>query len=51
MVKRVFPKYSPYYHLVDSKIERKVVAPIDATEAIDQDVAASSLKKIEAATS
>lgn len=41
MAKRVFPKYSPYYYLVDNKAVRKEVAPIVATEAVNQDEAAS----------
>lgn len=47
MVKRAFPKYSPYYYLVDSKVVRKVVAPIKATECINQDEAASIFYKDE----
>ena len=47
MVKRVFPIYSPYYYLVDNKAVRKEVAPIDATEAINQDEADSIFFKDE----
>ena len=47
MLKRVFPKYSPFYYLVDSKVVRKKVAPIAATECINQDEAASIFYKDE----
>lgn len=47
MVKRVFPKYSPYYHLIDSKKVRMKVAPISATECINQDDASSIFFKDE----
>lgn len=47
MVKRVFPKYSPYYYLVDDNVVHKEVASIHATEAVNQDEASSIFFKDE----